>query len=65
METAFWLFILALATLSWAYTFYRVYTGEFAGRYTKRRWLLSVGTTWGLLAYWLKGEKERKPRQPV
>jgi hypothetical protein len=58
------LLVSLLSVTSWGFTLYRVHTGEFEGRYTKRRWLLSVMCTAGVVAYWLTGESARKPRTP-
>jgi hypothetical protein len=46
----------------WAGTWWRIYTGAYPGRYTRQRWLVSVLTLWGLLAYWAQGDHLRSPR---
>lgn len=63
METFLWLLIPGLLLGAWAFTWWRIYTGEYDGRYTRQRWLVSILNTWGLLAYWAQGERLRKPRR--
>lgn len=53
------LFVIVLLFFGWLFTLYRIHTGEFSGRYTKRRWLVSVLNFWGLLAYWAVGDSQR------
>ena len=53
------LLIAILAVLGWLFTLYRIHTGEFSGRYTKRRWFVSVMNFWGMLAYWTVGDSQR------
>jgi hypothetical protein len=62
MATALSLLATFLLIAVWAFTYYRIYTGEFEGRYTRKRWLVSVLCSWGIIAYWLTGDSERKPR---
>ncbi|MDB5235929.1 MAG: hypothetical protein JWR44_2922 [Hymenobacter sp.] len=62
MKMAALLFVNLLLIAGWAFTLYRVYTGEFEGRYTRRRWLVSVLCEWGIIAYWLTGDSQRRPR---
>jgi hypothetical protein len=54
------LLLTALLVGFWLFTLHRIYTGEYAGRYTKRRWLVSIWTMWGMLAYWAVGDAQRQ-----
>jgi hypothetical protein len=49
----------ALLVFGWLFTLYRIHTGEFSGRYTKRRWFVSALNFWGVLAYWTVGDSQR------
>ena len=53
-----------LSVFGWLFTLYRIHTGNFSGRYTKRRWLVSTLTFWGVLAYWSVGDSQRVARNP-
>jgi hypothetical protein len=53
-----------LSVFSWLFTLHRIHTGEFSGRYTKRRWLVSAMSFWGVLAYWSVGDSQRVARKP-
>jgi hypothetical protein len=53
------LLVTILLFLGWLFTLYRIHTGDFSGRYTKRRWFVSVLNFWGLLAYWSVGDSQR------
>ena len=63
MNTFLLLLVLVLLLGAWAFTWWRIYTGEYNGRYTRQRWLISILTGWGLLAYWVQGDQLRKPRR--
>lgn len=51
--------VFCLLVFVWLFTLYRIHTGNFSGRYTKRRWFVSVLNFWGLLAYWTVGDSQR------
>lgn len=51
MERYLLLLVLGLLFGAWALTWWLIYTGEYLGGYTRRRWLVSLLTGWGLLAY--------------
>ena len=57
-----WLLLFLVLVAVWGGTWWRIYTGEYPGRYTRRRWLLAVLTIWGLLAYWAQGDALRTPK---
>ncbi len=59
------LLVAILSVLGWLFTLYRIHTGDFSGRYTKRRWLVSAMNFWGMLAYWTVGDSQRVAKNPA